>query len=198
MTTVHATIDPAGRSLSDRASLSGQASSPGQGSAGHIGRPAMAKGDPLTAQQAEALCALRSAGTQAMAARKMGVSAGSFHNHVKALRAKGYLQPTEYRAAPKQARAPHERVPSQMPMGMAPHRIGISSIMRKVAAARDARQHVIEEVHYSRKGHVLSSVRCTCGAKMRTCNRDRTRGHAELAELFAGHARLSLRKDTAA
>ena len=79
MTTVHATIDPAGRSLSDRASLSGQASSPGQGSAGKpVGRPHVKAGDPLSPKQAEALAALRRCGTQAKAAREIGLTINNF------------------------------------------------------------------------------------------------------------------------
>jgi hypothetical protein len=62
-----------------------------------------------------------------------------------------------------------------------------SPIDVKVEAQRAAIPHVPEEIHFARKDHVLSSWRCRCGARGRTCNRDRARGHADLAALFTEH-----------
>lgn len=64
-------------------------------------------------------------------------------------------------------------------------RVLVSPIFAKVQAARDA--HVLEAIHYARPGHLLSSFRCGCGARRRTCNRDVTRGHSDLADLYSEH-----------
>ena len=66
-------------------------------------------------------------------------------------------------------------------------RVRVSPIVRKVEASRAARTHVLEAIHFARKGHVLSSFRCCCGARGRTCDPNRERGHAKLYSLFEQH-----------
>jgi hypothetical protein len=63
----------------------------------------------------------------------------------------------------------------------------VSPIVLKVEASRAARTHVLEAIHFARKGHVISSFRCCCGARGRTIDIDRTRGHAELYSRFEDH-----------
>ena len=69
----------------------------------------------------------------------------------------------------------------------------VSPIVRKVEASRAARTHVLEAIHFARKGHVMSSFRCSCGARGRTIDLDRTRGHAELYSRFEDHKRPDTR-----
>ena len=170
------------------------------------GRPPMRLGDPLSPVQAEVLAALRKTGCQSKAARLTGLAVTNMHPIMLALRAKGAIGPDEYRQSVKprkpNTRGPAvvgKRKPSTKTWAIVPSitRMShiaagdkrVSPIVRKVEASRAARTHVLEAIHFARKGHVLSSFRCCCGARGRTIDRDRTRGHAELYSRFEDHKR---------
>lgn len=63
----------------------------------------------------------------------------------------------------------------------------VSPVHAKVEASRAARVHVLDAIHFSTQGHVLSSLRCSCGVRIRTCDPNRDRGHAKLYTLFEHH-----------
>ena len=182
------------------------------------GRPPMRPGDPLSPVQAEVLAALRKTGCQSKAARLTGLAATSMHPIMRALRAKGAIGPDEYRRSAKRKAPPlssdHSKKPGHAnifsrewrahgetkPIGVhgrmtrsmehiAAGDKRVSPIVRKVEASRAARTHVLDAIHFARKGHVMSSFRCSCGARGRTIDRDRTRGHAELRSRFEDHKR---------
>jgi hypothetical protein len=178
------------------------------------GRPPMRPGDPLSPVQAEVLAALRKTGCQSKAARLTGLAVTNMAPIMRALRAKGAIGPDEYRQSVK-PRKPNTRGPAVVgkrkpgpvktwevvrsitrmkPMAhIAAGDKRVSPIVRKVEASRAARTHVLEAIHFARKGHVLSSFRCCCGARGRTIDRDRTRGHAELYSRFEDHKRPDTR-----
>jgi hypothetical protein len=123
------------------------------------GRPA----NPITDCQRQTLAALKANGNSYTAARALGVGDKVFSNRIHELRVKGLIGKDEYK------------------------RRLVSPIVAKVQASRDAREHVLEEIHFSTQGHVLSSLRCSCGVKIRTCDPNRDRGHAKLYTLFEHH-----------
>ena len=178
----------------------------------------MRPGDPLSPVQAEVLAALRKTGCQSKAARLTGLAVTNMHPIMRALRAKGAIGPDEYRQSTKRKAPPlssdhskkpghanifsrewrahgetkligvHGRmIPSMEHIAAGDKRV--SPIVLKVEASRAARTHVLEAIHFARKGHVISSFRCSCGARGRTIDRDRTRGHAELYSRFEDHKR---------
>ena len=170
------------------------------------GRPPTRLGDPLSPVQAEVLAALRKTGCQSKAARLTGLAVTNMAPIMTALRTKGYIGPDEYRQSTKprkpNTRGPAvvgKRKPSTKTWAIVPSitRMShiaagdkrVSPIVLKVEASRAARTHVLEAIHFARKGHVLSSFRCRCGARGRTIDRDRTRGHAELFSRFEDHKR---------
>ena len=177
------------------------------------GRPPTRLGDPLSPVQAEVLAALRKTGCQSKAARLTGLAVTNMHPIMRALRAKGAIGPDEYRQStkPRKPRKPNtrgpavvgKRKPSTKTWAIVPSitRMShiaagdkrVSPIVRKVEASRAARTHVLEAIHFARKGHVMSSFRCSCGARGRTIDRDRTRGHAELYSRFEDHKRPDTR-----
>ena len=173
------------------------------------GRPPTRLGDPLSPVQAEVLAALRKTGCQSKAAKLTGIAVTNMAPIMRALRAKGAIGPDEYRQStkPRKPRKPNtrgpavvgKRKPSTKTWAIVPSitRMShiaagdkrVSPIVRKVEASRAARTHVLEAIHFARKGHVLSSFRCCCGARGRTIDLDRTRGHAELYSRFEDHKR---------
>ena len=122
-------------------------------------------GRNLTDCQRQTLDALKRNGNSATTARLLGLGDKVLSNRIHEMRAKGIIGPHEY------------------------ERVRVSPIVRKVEASRAARTHVLEAIHFARKGHVISSFRCSCGARGRTIDRDRTRGHAELYSRFEDHKR---------
>ena len=174
------------------------------------GRPPMRPGDPLSPVQAEVLAALRKTGCQSKAAKLTGIAVTNMAPVMRALRAKGAIGPDEYRQSVK-PRKPNTRgpavvgkrkhstktwaiVPSITRMShIAAGDKRVSPIVLKVEASRAARTHVLEAIHFARKGHVISSFRCSCGARGRTIDIDRTRGHAELYSRFEDHKRPDTR-----
>ena len=204
----------------------------------------MRPGDPLSPRQAEVLAALRKTGCQSKAAKLTGIAVTSMHPIMRALRAKGYIGPDEYRQSRKRAHSPKVwqllvdgqssvvidgppapgrfALPKRKARTLGPAVVGhkpirngrlnvhgrmhpegmehiaagdkrVSPIVRKVEASRAARTHVLEAIHFARKGHVISSFRCSCGARGRTIDIDRTRGHAELYSRFEDHKRPDTR-----
>ena len=58
------------------------------------------------------------------------------------------------------------------------------------AAPRPPRErHVPVEVHYARKGHYLSSLRCLCGSRMLGIGNCPSRSHEALADAWTAHRR---------
>ena len=119
----------------------------------------------LTDCQRQTLDALKRNGNSATTARLLGLGDKVLSNRIHEMRAKGIIGPHEY------------------------ERVRVSPIVLKVEASRAARTHVLEAIHFARKGHVMSSFRCCCGARGRTIDLDRTRGHAELYSRFEDHKR---------
>ena len=168
MTYESGTITPAGQVGSDASVV------PGVGSVTETGAgfvPCITTTDRagrLSPASAECLAAIRAHGNSPAAERMLALTPKAFANRLHELRAKGVIGPDEYR-----------------------RKVTVSPINRKVQAARDARPHVIADIpgnpHFSRKGHVLSSLRCSCGVRLRSCDRDRYRGHATLAEMWSDH-----------
>ena len=182
----------------------------------------MRPGDPPSPVQAEVLAALRKTGCQSKAAKLTGIAVTNMHPIMRALRAKGAIGPDEYRQSAKRKAPPlssdHSKKPGHAniysrewrahgetkPIGVHGRKIPsmehiaagdkrVSPIVRKVEASRAARTHVLEAIHFARKGHVMSSFRCSCGARGRTIDLDRTRGHAELYSRFEDHKRPDTR-----
>ena len=122
-------------------------------------------GRNLTDCQRQTLDALKRNGNSATTARLLGLGDKVLSNRIHEMRAKGIIGPHEY------------------------ERVRVSPIVLKVEASRTARTHVLEAIHFARKGHVISSFRCCCGARGRTIDLDRTRGHAELYSRFEDHKR---------
>ena len=59
-----------------------------------------------------------------------------------------------------------------------------------LAPSKQNRSHVVEEVHFSRKGEHLSVVTCHCGERLEIANEsdyDRGAAHAKIADDFALH-----------
>jgi hypothetical protein len=123
----------------------------------------------LTDCQRQTLDALKRNGNSATTARLLGLGDKVLSNRIHEMRAKGIIGPHEY------------------------ERVRVSPIVLKVEASRAARTHVLEAIHFARKGHVISSFRCCCGARGRTIDLDRTRGHAELYSRFEDHKRPDTR-----
>lgn len=200
MTIASETIIPSGAASGLGLSSFHQAEAPGNSP----GRPHTKPGDPLSPIQAQVLAALRATGSQAKAARMVGIAVTNLSLIMRALRLKGAIGPDEYRHSlkPRKGKRDHHEAEKRKPASKVarswavgpgrPLRIGTEydrTLERRAEAFSELRVHVCETIHYARRDHVLSSFHCSCGVRLRVINRDRERGHAQLAALVGQHMR---------
>jgi DNA-binding CsgD family transcriptional regulator len=180
MTDVQTTITTAGRASSERRSdLHSGAGASSPLVIKPIGPAA------LSPRQAEVLEALRSTGTQARAAEFLGTTTNTIHDVVKILRRKGAIGPGEYGKPPARGRAPKARsVRYEMGPG--------SPVALARAAALARRPHVIEAIRFARrlasgKRQKVSTLTCSCNARLRASDSPPAASHEALASLWLEH-----------
>lgn len=191
----HETIIPSGAASGLGLSSFHQAEAPGNSP----GRPHTKPGDPLSPIQAQVLAALRATGSQAKAARLVGIAITNLSQSMRALRLKGAIGPDEYRQSlkPRKGKRDHHEAEKRKPASKVARSWAVGpgrplpdrTLEIRAEAFRELRVHVCETIHYARQDHVLSSFRCSCGVRLRVINRDRERGHAQLAALVGQHMR---------